>query len=80
MNNHCCNNNCYQGRTCPLTYKYPRTMREAFPYPAAIELDPELDEEWPLWDEFLVWADWMVTILGATSFVVACCFLWGYYS
>jgi hypothetical protein len=55
-------------------------MREAFPYPAAIELDPELDEEWPLWDEFLVWADWMVTILGATSFVVACCFLWGYYS
>lgn len=80
MNNHCCNHACYQGRTCPLTYKYPRTMREAFPYPAAIELEHEVDPEWDFVNELLLWVEGMLVILGAVTFVAACCFAWGYYS
>ena len=28
----CCNQDCDQGRDCPTTRTYPRTLREAFPH------------------------------------------------
>lgn len=80
MNNHCCTHACEQGRSCPLTYRYPRTLREAFPYSDQFKMELELESERHFMDEMAFWGDVVLTGLGMISVLVGVAFWWGYYS
>lgn len=80
MNNHCCNQDCEQGRNCPLTYRHPRTLRQAFPQEQWPELDLELEPERQFLRELMFWGDVVLTGLGVITVLVVVAFWWGYYS
>ena len=78
----CCTYRCEQGRDCPvrmLTYRYPRTLRQAFPEDADTMLPLELTE--PGLDEKSLWPDlWrnFVTLCAAIGWFALACALTGY--
>jgi len=59
----CCNQDCDQGRDCPTTRTYPRTLREAFPHAP----EPTFDEEMVSWGWFL----FSYVIIFAVGFVAS---------
>jgi hypothetical protein len=76
---HCCTQACDQGRNCPLTYRYPRTLREAFPYSDQVKMELELESERHFMREVMFWGDVVLTGLGMIATLLVVAFWWGYY-
>ena len=77
MNNCCCTQACKQGRNCPLIYRHPRTLREAFPCEGTGEL--EIEPKNQFLREPIFWVDVGLGMFALYVFALYVDFFWSRY-